>query len=223
MTAVKICGITREEDAEAAAAGGASFVGFVLWPGSPRHVPLERVRTIVEALPAYVRPVGVFVNPTSDEINAAADAGVRTAQIHGESLAWQRGIARGVEVIRAVHLADGRAGAIEPDIPDRRILLDADDPVRHGGTGRTIEWSRARLVAQTREVILAGGLTPANVRQAIAAVRPFAVDVSSGVEMRPGIKDAELIRRFIAAARATDGTEGTERREATEGTEGADD
>jgi phosphoribosylanthranilate isomerase len=102
-----------------------------------------------------------------------------------------------------VHLADGRPDAIEPDVPDHRVLLDAHDPVRHGGTGQTIDWARARLLAQARQVILAGGLTPDNVRQAIDEVRPFAVDVSSGVELRPGVKDHALLRAFIAAAKGT--------------------
>ncbi len=207
MTAIKICGITRREDADRAVDLGASFLGFVIWKNSPRYIPLDRVRSIVTTLPASVTPVGVFVDPTADEVNAAADVGISVAQIHGESSRWQGGLMPGVEVIRAVHLADGRADAIEPDVPDHRVLLDAHDPVRHGGTGATIDWSRARLVAQVRQVILAGGLTPHNVRQAIGEVRPFAVDVSSGVELRPGIKDHELLQRFIAAVR----TEGTGR------------
>ena len=203
MTVVKICGITRREDADQAAALGASFLGFVMWKHSPRYIPLDRVRHIVTTLPASVTPVGVFVNPTADEINAATDAGISVAQIHGESNGWHGGLVPGVEVIRAVHLADGRPDAIEPDVPDHRVLLDAHDPVRHGGTGKTIDWARARLVAQARQVILAGGLTPDNVRQAIDEVRPFAVDVSSGVELRPGVKDHALLRAFIAAAKGT--------------------
>jgi phosphoribosylanthranilate isomerase len=203
MTAIKICGITRREDADQAAALGASFVGFVMWKNSPRYIPLDRVRIIVTTLPASVTPVGVFVNPTADEVNAATDAGISVAQIHGESNDWHGGLMPGVEVIRAVHLADGRPDAIEPDVPDHRILLDAHDPVRHGGTGKTIDWSRARLVARAREVILAGGLTPHNVQLAIGEVRPFAVDVSSGVELRPGVKDHALLRAFIAAAKGT--------------------
>ena len=203
MTAIKICGITRREDADRAAALGASFLGFVMWKNSPRYIPLDRVRNIVTTLPASVTPVGVFVNPTADEVNAATDAGISVAQIHGESLDWQGGLMPGVEVIRAVHLANGRPDAIEPDVPDHRVLLDAHDPVRHGGTGQTIDWSRARLIAQARQVILAGGLTPDNVRQAIGEVRPFAVDVSSGVEVRPGVKDHALLRAFIAAAKGT--------------------
>jgi phosphoribosylanthranilate isomerase len=201
MTAIKICGITRREDADAAAALGASFVGFVMWKNSPRYIPLERVRSIVTTLPSSVTAVGVFVNPTADDVNAATDAGISVMQIHGESNGWQGGLVPGVEVIRAVHLGSGRPDAIEPDVPDHRVLLDAHDAVRHGGTGLTIDWSRARLVAQSRQVILAGGLTPDNVRLAIGEVRPFAVDVSSGVEIRPGVKDHARLRQFIEAAR----------------------
>ena len=203
MTLIKICGITRREDANQAAALGASFLGFVLWKNSPRYIPLDRVRSIVATLPAPVTPVGVFVNPTADEVNAATDAGISVAQIHGESNRWHGGLLPGVEVIRAVHLADGRPDAIEPDVPDHWVLLDAHDPVRHGGTGKIIDWSRARLVSESRLIFLAGGLTPHNVRHAITEVRPFAVDVSSGVELRPGVKDHALLQAFIAAAKST--------------------
>lgn len=199
MTEVKICGITRLEDAQAAAELGASFVGFVLWPNSPRAMTLDRVTQIVAALPKNVTPVGVFVSPSRNEINAAAAAGIKVAQVHGD--ATPGGIRPGIEVIRAVHLAVGARDEIEPCVDDRKILLDALDPERHGGTGRTIDWSRARIVAQKRQVFLAGGLTPDNVKQAIAAVQPYAVDVSSGVESKPGIKDHGLLRRFIAAAK----------------------
>lgn len=202
MTAVKICGITQLEDAKAAADAGASFVGFVLWAGSPRHVPLERVRQIVAALPPAVSPVGVFVDPTAAEIDAAVNAGIQVAQIHGETSAWESDIQSEVTILRAVHLGE-RDGAIEPQWPAGKILLDANDPVKHGGTGRTIDWARAKLIAQTRPVFLAGGLTPFNVGQAVREVMPFAVDVSSGVELRPGIKDHGLIRRFIAAAKGS--------------------
>jgi len=200
MTAVKICGITRREDAEAAARFGASYVGFVLWPGSPRAATLDKVRAIVPTLPSEVTPVGVFVNPTTAEINAAADAGIRIAQVHTDrdtSFADAR-----IPVVRAVHLAADRDG-VDPDIADDLILLDAHDPVKHGGTGKTVDWRRASVIAQSRRVFLAGGLTPGNVRQAIEQVRPFAVDVASGVESSPGIKDHELIKAFIMAVKET--------------------
>lgn len=207
MTAVKICGITTIEDAQAAADAGVEFVGFVLWPRSPRHVTLDRVRDIIATLPKAVLPVGVFVDPTAAEIDAAASAGVQVAQVHGESTTWQQGIESGVTIVRAVHLGEGD-GEIEPDWPAGKILLDAHDPVKHGGTGRAIDWSRARLVAQTRQVFLAGGLTPLNVAQAVREVRPFAVDVSSGVEISPGIKDRAKVRAFIQAVKDTDGSHG---------------
>jgi phosphoribosylanthranilate isomerase len=203
MTAVKICGITQPDDALVAAELGAAYIGFVLWPRSPRAATLDQVRTIVPLLSSNVTPVGVFVDPTADEVEAAADAGIRIAQVHAVSTTNLADLS--IPVVRAVHLAgDG----IDPDVPDELILLDAYDPDKHGGTGKTIDWPRASLIARTRRVILAGGLTPLNVRQAIEQVHPYAVDVASGVESRPGIKDHELIRAFIAAAH-TPGTKGT--------------
>jgi phosphoribosylanthranilate isomerase len=199
MIAVKICGITRPEDAEAAARFGASYVGFVLWARSPRATTLDRVTAMVRSLPADVTPVGVFVNPTAGEINAAADAGIRIAQVHADTdtaLTEAR-----IPVIRAVHLAEG--DGIAPNVRDELILLDAHDPVNHGGTGKTVDWQRASHVARSRRVFLAGGLTPLNVREAITTVRPYAVDVASGVESAPGIKDHELVKAFITAAKET--------------------
>ena len=193
MMAVKICGLTRREDVEAAAEFGASHVGFVLWLNSPRSTTLAEIRDIIRALPVSITPVGVFVDPTADEIAAAGDAGVRLAQVHGE-------VPVGVElpVVRAVHLS---ADGIAPPVDDELVLLDAHDPVQKGGTGKTIDWRRAAGVARARRVILAGGLTPENVAHAIAIVRPFGVDVASGVEAQPGVKDHARMRAFIAAAK----------------------
>jgi phosphoribosylanthranilate isomerase len=196
MTAVKICGITRQEDAEAAVAFGADFVGFVLWPKSPRATTIARIREIISALPESVVPVGVFVDPSEADVRDAANAGIRLAQIHGDLPSATLPI----PILRAVHLAgDG----IEPDVPDELVLLDAHDPVNIGGTGKTIDWTRASRIARIRRVILAGGLTPQNVRDAVATVQPFAVDVASGVESQPGIKDHALVRAFIRAAKET--------------------
>ncbi len=200
MTAVKICGITRREDAELAAALGAWAVGFVLWPNSPRHTTADRVREIVRALPPSIEPVGVFVDPSADEVNAAVDAGIRIAQIHGAL----PNVA--VRTIRAVHLSgDG----IEPAVADGMVLLDAHDPVKHGGTGKTVDWRRAAAIARVRRVILAGGLTAANVVEAISTVKPYAVDVASGVEADPGVKDPSKLRAFMQAVKSTYGTHGT--------------
>ena len=201
MTAIKICGITRREDAELAAELGAAFVGFVLWPNSPRATTLDVVRNIARSLENGVMPVGVFVDPSEHDVVAAVDAGIRMAQIHGEPPAWTSGKPP-VRTIRAVHL--GAAGdAIEPAIADETVLLDAHDPITRGGTGRTVDWARAALVARSRHVILAGGLTPENVADAISQVKPFAVDVASGIESSPGIKDHARLRAFITAARGT--------------------
>lgn len=202
MTAFKICGITREEDAVLAATLGAWAVGFVLWPKSPRHTTVDRVRDIVRELPRTVEPVGVFVDPSDRDIAEAVDAGVRIVQIHGTvpitgdldpaPLVWQ-----------AVHLAADGTDTVEPAVSDRTIVLDAADPVQRGGTGRTIDWKRAAVVARSRQVILAGGLTPQNVAEAIRIVRPYAVDVASGVEAEPGIKDHGLLREFARAVKET--------------------
>ena len=199
MTAIKICGIIRREDAEAAVAFGANALGFVLWPDSPRHTTTEAVAAIVRHLPPFVTPVGVFVNPSADDLAGAADSGLRLAQVHGLVPA---GVLR-LPVLRAVHLS-ATGDAIEPNVDDDTVLLDAHDPVRHGGTGQTVDWTRARAVAAKRRIVLAGGLTPLNVREAIAMVRPYAVDVASGVEATPGIKDHLRLRAFMDAVRGND-------------------
>ena len=208
MTAVKICGITRLEDATAAAEWGASYIGFVLWPNSPRAATLDIIKRVVPALPSQVTPVGVFVNPRVDDINSAVDAGIRLAQVHAADGVTSFASAR-VPIVRAVHLS---FNGIEPDVEDELILLDAHDPVKHGGTGNTVDWVRAALIAQSRRVILAGGLTPDNVVEAIQIVQPFAVDVASGVEAAPGIKDHDKLKAFIAAALGTSGAQGTQGR-----------
>jgi phosphoribosylanthranilate isomerase len=132
---------------------------------------------------------------------AAAEAGIQMAQIHSDAPAFLRGVA--IPVVRAVHLAIDRVDGVEPDIADELVLLDAHDPVRRGGTGRTVDWRRAAMVARSRRIILAGGLRPDNVRQAIDEVRPYAVDVASGVESEPGIKDHGLLHAFMAAVKET--------------------
>ena len=196
MTAFKICGITREADAALAVRLGASALGFVLWPGSPRHVPFARVQMITAALPPFVTPVGVFVDPTAEDIARAAQSGIRLAQIHGRVPG-----PGGLPVLRAVHLGsnddglDAEVGPIEP------VLLDAYDPVRQGGTGKTVDLARAATVASRRTVVLAGGLTAANVGEAIRTVKPYAVDVASGVEAEPGIKDPDKLRAFADAVK----------------------
>src|ERR671937_2100714 len=185
---VKICGITRIEDAEAAVDAGANAIGLVFWPNSPRFVDPYRARAIVAALPPFVTAVGLFVNQPAEYINAVASlARLGAIQLHGDER--PDSIARlHRPVVKAVSLSS------DPD-PARHwpasvtLLIDAHDPERRGGTGRTIDWRAAAAIAGRRRTILAGGLTPENVAEAVARVRPFGIDVSSGVEKAPGVKD----------------------------------
>lgn len=197
---IKICGITRVVDAEAAVALGVHALGFVFWPESPRHTTPRAVGTIVKDLPPFVTPVGVFVDPTLDELTAGRDlGGIRMAQIHGRAPAERPA---GLAILQAVHLA-GDDGEVVPAVGGKApVLVDAFDPTVRGGTGRTVEWAKAALVARSRLVILAGGLNAANVADAIRVVRPYGVDVSSGVEQTPGIKDPHKLAAFVAAVKA---------------------
>ncbi len=198
MTFIKFCGMTRIEDVALACELGVDAVGFVLWPNSPRAIDIGGVSALVKVLPDTVEPVGVFVTPSREELQAGLDAGIRVLQIHGWSAegpspwptsAW-------LAASTNTDLADVPAAAT--------LLLDVHDPERHGGTGRTADWTWAARVAAERRVVLAGGLTPGNVATAIRCVRPYGVDVASGIETRPGIKSAEAMAAFVTAAREAD-------------------
>jgi phosphoribosylanthranilate isomerase len=197
----KVCGITRFADALHAVQHGATALGFVFWPDSPRYIAPDRAAMIVRELPPTITAVGVFVNQPVDEIaRVAALAGIATIQLHGDEPA-EYATTLGWPVWRAMSLADVK-GTLEAWPLDTTILLDAHDPVRRGGTGQPIDWAQAADVARLRRVVLAGGLTPENVQQAIARVRPFGVDVSSGVEEAPGVKNLDKVARFLERARA---------------------
>jgi phosphoribosylanthranilate isomerase len=196
---VKICGITRLEDALAAVDAGANALGFVFWPKSPRRVDPERARQIVEALPDGVMAVGVFVDQPTDDVNEVAQrVGLGAVQLHGSERGdYLRTMTR--PVIKAVSVVGDKAPDVSEWAPDVTILLDVHDPVRKGGTGRTIDWTAAADVAHRRKILLAGGLTPQNVSDAIARVMPYGIDVSSGVEMEPGLKDHGRIKALFEA------------------------
>jgi phosphoribosylanthranilate isomerase len=200
---VKICGVTRREDAELAVALGASAVGFVFWPRSPRAIAIDAATAIAAALPESVTRVGVFVNATPDEVAAHVDqVGLDVAQLHGdEPAAAYAGV--GARVMKAVGLSVEEDVTRAIELPETvMVLVDASDPERRGGTGRTANWPLAVRVASGRAIVLAGGLTAANVAEAVRLVRPWAVDVSSGVEASPGVKDREKMQAFFAAISA---------------------
>lgn len=198
-TRVKLCGLTRPEDVDAAVAAGADALGFVLWPGSKRAVDEARLAELAERVPAFVTRVGLFVDQDSALIERCA-AHLDLLQFHGdEPPALCDGFRR--PWIKALRMRDDLDlhAAAEAYRGARALLLDAYRPGVPGGTGETFDWSRipAGLV---KPVILAGGLNADNVAEAIATVAPFAVDVSGGVEAAPGIKDAERMAAFMAAA-----------------------
>jgi len=207
-TRIKICGLTREADVAAAAEAGADAVGFVLYAKSPRHVGLARAAELARGLPPFVTPVCLFVNATADEIAAACAAIPQAAlQFHGDETPAACDAA-GRPYLRAVRMAPGL------DLLDcayrfphaQALLLDAAVD-GYGGGGMVFDWSLipASLPADVRSrLVLSGGLSPANVIDGVLHARPFAVDVSSGVESAKGIKDALLMRRFCESVREAD-------------------
>lgn len=208
---IKFCGITRLEDAEVAVSLEAWALGMIFWPGSPRAVTLDAATAIATAVRRRIEVAGVFVNPTLDEVAEAADiAHLTLVQLHGdEGPAFCAEVARrtGARVIKAArvaHLADVQAiSAFRTDFH----LLDTYRPGVPGGTGETFDWSLAGRRPARLPLILSGGLTPENVEAAIGATHPFAVDVASGVETAPGIKDHDAMRRFAEAVHRASATE----------------
>jgi phosphoribosylanthranilate isomerase len=207
MPRVKICGITRAEDAELAASLGAWAIGFILWPQSKRVADPAVAAGIARAMRRRLELVGVFVNPTLDEVVQAAESiGLTYVQLHGdEGPAFCTAVAErtGARVIKALGVGSGADIRAAERYHTDLHMLDAAAGAAYGGTGRTWDWD---LVSQRRSnvpLILSGGLTPDNVAEAIAAVRPWGVDVSSGVESAPGIKDPAKLEAFFVAARGT--------------------
>lgn len=196
---VKICGITRAEDAAAATDAGADALGFVFVRSSPRYIDPDAAAGIIAELPPFVTPVGVVVNePRSGVLHLLARSGVRALQFHGEETPEE--IAGfGVPVIKALPVGPGFDPASIAAYRADAVLLDARDGERRGGTGRTFPWELAAGAGRYARIILAGGLTPKNILEAAGAVRPYACDISSGVESAPGRKDPERLRALFRA------------------------
>jgi len=207
-TRIKICGLTREADVDAAVEAGADALGFNLWPGSPRHVDTLRAAALAARLPPFVTPVLLFVNATAGEV-AAASAAVPQAllQFHGDETPTQceaagRPYLRAARMREGFDLLDFAASWRAESALMQALLLDAFVE-GYGGAGKVFDWSRIPPSVPC-PVVLSGGLNPANVIDGVLRVRPFAVDVSSGVEQGKGIKDAALMRRFCEAVREAD-------------------
>jgi phosphoribosylanthranilate isomerase len=200
MVRVKICGITKLEDAKLSAELGAHAIGLNFFDGSPRCLTPFAAAELIRRLPPFVAPIGVFVNWTQAPVVALCKAlGLSAAQLHGdETTQVVDAVARRLPVIKALRLGQGSE---KPDFFNYRsasaFLLDSALSGHYGGTGTTGNWHLARAVAQSHRVILAGGLTPENVGEAIRIVRPYAVDVTTGVEARPGKKDPAKLRAFF--------------------------
>ncbi len=199
-TRVKICGVTRAEDAKIAVAAGADALGLVFFEASPRCVNIKKAREIAASVSPFVTLVGLFVNATRDRIREVLDhVGLGLLQFHGEESADQcRG--HGRAYIKAIRMRDNvdLHAAEQTYLDAAGLLLDSYDAHQPGGSGHTFQWDRIPRDLR-KPVILAGGLTAENVGRAIARVRPYAVDVSSGVEQERGVKDADKITAFIRA------------------------
>jgi phosphoribosylanthranilate isomerase len=198
---VKICGITTLEDALMAVEAGADALGFVFFMGSSRFISPDQAAAIIRLLPPFVQTVGLFVNEELATVNSVADqCGLDLIQLHGEeSPDYCAAVTR--RVIKAFRVKDESS---LDDISSYHVagyLLDAWSPVAHGGTGTVFNWDIAAQAAASHTIILAGGLTLENVAGAIVAVKPYAVDVSSGVESGPGKKDARKVNAFCRSAK----------------------
>jgi len=204
---VKICGLTTPEDATAAIEFGADALGFNFFPGSPRYLPIETSRDWIAALPAGIAKVAILVNPSLAEAVAAARLpGITALQLHGaETADFCRELReQGIRFAKAVPVMERDSVRNLPSFSTSMIVLDSSRAGEFGGSGRTFPWAIAHEFVEAHpelRVILAGGLTPENVAEAVAAVRPFAVDVTSGVESSIGRKDHGRLRAFINAAR----------------------
>jgi phosphoribosylanthranilate isomerase len=200
---VKICGITSVADAQAAAAAGADMIGLMFYEGSPRHITLPQAVEISRSLSPFVQRVGVFVNPEEAQVmEAIAACDLNLLQFHGDEpsdFCTQFGLMS----VKALRVRDATSLAVLENYQTDAFLLDAYSKAGLGGTGEKFNWDLAIEAQKFRKpIFLAGGLTPENVADAVRKVRPFAVDVSSGVESSPGKKDAAKVRAFIQAAKA---------------------
>ncbi len=201
MVKVKFCGLKRCEDVEKALSLGVDYIGFVLFPKSPRFVSFDELKELVHSAGSGVKKVGVMVNPEYEEVKKALDMGIDLVQLHGEEsleFAKKIGISRVIKAFRVkgeLHIDQEWQSAYA-------ILLDTYSEKAYGGTGKTFDWKIAeKFVKEGFRVFLSGGLNPSNVIHAVKRVNPYAVDVSSGIEVSPGVKDHKKMIEFVDALR----------------------
>jgi len=198
---IKICGITTLDDARAAVKGGADALGFNFYPASKRYIAPGRAAEIIKEMPAEVFRVGVFVDPSKEYVTAAIqETGINVLQFSGNEAPLDVS-GFGLPVIKAIHIAGMRSIEEMKLYAVDSYLLDAFSSSEFGGTGQRFDWAIAERAKQFGRIIVAGGLTPENVMDAVRKVRPYGVDVSSGVEIRPGVKDHQKMIDFIRQAR----------------------
>lgn len=201
MTRVKICGITNSEDARAALDAGADAIGLV-FAKSPRRVSVKQAEEITRALGPWIAPVGVFVNASPDDIlHTVRECRLSAVQLHGDETPADILKLKGVRVIKAFRVGEDLRPVTAQSYQADAYLFDTKVPGIYGGSGKSFDWSMLKAVAFDRPVIVSGGLDPKNVAKAIRAIRPYGVDVSSGVESAPGKKNAKLIKEFIRNAK----------------------
>jgi len=218
MTEIKICGMTRLDDALLAAECGANALGFIFYPRSPRYLPPEKAKELIRRLPPEVIRVGVFVNEAVEAVKEIqAFCGLDLIQLHGDETPDYCRQFPPELLLRMVSPRDEEELALLAAYPCRAFLLDRREGALYGGTGRLSNWELGVRIRERFPLILSGGLNPGNIGDAIRTVSPHAVDICSGVESAPGIKDPEKIRAVIGEVQRISGTRGTENQAGTEG------
>lgn len=199
---IKFCGMTRREDVDFALRLGVDYIGFVFYAKSPRAVTVEQVAAILARADSSCRPVGVFVNASYDEVSTAVRrCCLHAVQLHGEErIEDYRSLP--CHLWQAVRVAQGQNRPEEPDGRAELYVVDSSVPGMYGGTGMTADWNYAADVARKQRILLAGGLTAENIREAVRCVHPFGVDLSSGIEASPGLKDQDKMYDVVKAVRA---------------------
>ncbi len=200
-TKIKICGITSIEDATLAAGLGADALGFIFYSGSKRYIDPDTAREIISALPPFLTKVGVFVNQGVEEISDIQEkTGINVVQLHGDETA-EFCSSLSSTIIKAIRVKDISDLESLAQYPVQAILLDTYSDTEYGGTGKSFDWGILDNKSISQNIILSGGLNPDNVAEAVRIVKPYAIDVSSGVEAEPGKKDHEKVKKFIEAIR----------------------